>query len=231
MPIEREQQGEFVAFLTDVMSYYRSPATEFLLDVWWQACKGFDFGHVKRALRAHVADPQHGQFPPKVADVIRQLAGTAEDQGVAAWAKVHDAMARVGAYQDVVFDNPLVHAVIHDMGGWPRLCRTEVADLSYSQHRFLETYRSLAQRGLSGGYPRVLPGERSPDADFVQRGLPVPAPVLVGDPAQCALVHANGGAPRAQITFLPAGSAEGGLLSHLPSGLQLKTLSAPRSET
>lgn len=210
------------ALLTDVMKYYRQPPTEFLLDVWWRACRVFRLADVRRAISAHIADPERGRFVPMVSDVVRQLSGTAGDRAVAAWGKVYDAMGRVGSYTDVIFDDPAVHVVVHDMGGWPKLCRTENADLSYAQHRFVEFYKSVSERGVEG-YPRMLAGDRAADSEWERKGLQAPSPVLIGDPAACALVHANGGDPRTQITALPAGAASD-LLAQLPSGLQVKRL-------
>ena len=68
--------------------------------------------------------------------LVRQLAGTATDRAMLAWGKAIDAASRVGAYTDVVFDDPAIHAAIEDMGGWPKFCRGDVKDLSYLQHRF-----------------------------------------------------------------------------------------------
>lgn len=219
--VEDEQEA-FGRLLTDVMKYYRSPPTQFLLDVWWKGCRRFPLDSVSRALHAHIADPERGQFAPKLADVVRHLAGTASDRAAVAWGKVYDAMKSVGAWQDVAFDDPVIHAAINDMGGWPRVARVDNNELPHTQYRFLETYKSLADRGVAG-YPRVLAGARDSDEEYERKGLPLPAPVLVGDAVQAALVVKNGGAPRVPMTFLPAGA----LLDRLPGGISLRALPAP----
>lgn len=197
--------GALAALVTDVMKYYRQDVSAFLLDTWVRACEPYSLVLVRKALTDHVRDPERGQFAPKVADVVRRLSGTRTDRSVVAWGVVYDAMGRVGAYQDVVFDDAIVHVVVNDMGGWAKLCRTEEKDLSYAQHRFMELYRSFAERGLQT-WPRMLPGDRAADTEFERKGLPPPAPVLVGDPSQCAEVYTGGGMPRAKVTALPAGT-------------------------
>lgn len=203
--MSENDQTEFAAMLSEVMKYYGRPLTPMQLDMWVGGVSGYTLEQCRHAFNVHVRDPEHGQFPPKIADFARILGGTRTDRAAVAWGKVFDAMGRVGAYSDVAFDDAVIHAVVQDMGGWPRLCRWETSELSYAQHRFTESYRSLAERGVEG-YPRVLSGDRSPDADYERRGIPVPVAVLIGDPKRCAAVIAGGGDSRAQVTRLPAGT-------------------------
>lgn len=183
--------SEFSALLTDALAFYRQDVSRFALDVWWAACERFDIEQVRAALTAHAMDPERGQFPPKPADVVRHLAGTATDRAMLAWGKVHGAMSDVGAYRDVVFDDPAIHAVIEDLGGWPKVCRGDLKELSYLQHRFTEAYRAYAGRG-EFEFPRVLVGDRAPDEAFERKGLNPPKPACVGDPERAARVYGRG---------------------------------------
>lgn len=176
-----KDRARFVRLITDVLAFYRHDVSEFAVSVWWEACKAFDFEQVSKALTAHAMDPERGQFAPKPADLVRQLAGTPTDRAVVAWAKVYQAMGSIGAYRDVVFDDPIIHAVVEELGGWPAVCRTKVEELSYLQHRFCEAYRAWARHPVVADYPRVLVGDRSSDDSFAMRGLPPPKPEVVGD--------------------------------------------------
>src|SRR5882724_4917585 len=163
--------------VTDVLAYYRQPVSEFTLSVWWQACQQFTLEQVKKGLTAHATNPDGGQFAPKVADLVRILSGTHTDRAMLAWGKVHEAMGAVGAYQDVVFDDPAIHAAVDDCGGWPKMCRTELKELSYLQHRFCESHKAYTGRGTFN-YPRRLSGDRSPDSEYAKKGLPPPKPAV-----------------------------------------------------
>lgn len=193
---------DFQRLVTDVLAYYRQDVSKFVLDVWWAACERFDLDQVRKAMTAHATDPEAGRFCPKVADVVRNLAGTATDRAQLAWGKVHEAMSAVGAYQDVVFDDPAIHAVVEDLGGWPKVCRTEVKELSYLQHRFTESYRAYAGRGAFD-YPRRLAGDRSPDSEYEKKGIPLPRPAVVGDRDVAKAVYQGGGAGKARIAYVP----------------------------
>lgn len=184
-------KSDFVSLVTDVLAYYGKPVSTFTLHVWWQACQNFELEQVSKAMTAHVTDAERGQFAPKVADIVRILSGTATDRAAMAWGKTLEAMSSVGAYSDVVFDDPAIHAVVDDLGGWPKLCRTETKDLGYVQHRFTESYRAYVGRGQFE-YPRILPGDRSPDDLYAKRGLRPPKPAVVGDVEKARAVYRGG---------------------------------------
>lgn len=186
-----QDEPDFIALLTDAMGYYKQDASKFTIDVWVQACRPFTMEQIRKAMTAHATDPERGQFAPKVADIIRVLQGTHTDRAKIAWGKAYQAMSAVGAYQDVVFDDPAIHAVIEDLGGWSKFCRTETKDLSYIQHQFCEAHKAYTGRGKFD-YPRRLHGERSSDDEYLRKGIQPPKPAVVGDIEQCRIVYSGG---------------------------------------
>jgi hypothetical protein len=189
--MRQDQQDEFVSLITDVLKFYRQDTTPFTLEVWWQACQRFDLDQVRRALTGHAMDAERGVFAPKPADIVRKLEGTSSDRAMLAWGKALDAMQRVGAYSDVVFDDPAIHAAIEDLGGWPKVCRAETKDMSYLQHRFCESHRAYTESGAFD-YPRILMGDRSPDEMFAKKGLKPPKPAVIGETEMARLVYKGG---------------------------------------
>ena len=189
--MQAEDRKPFADLVADVMSVYGKPVSHFLLSMWWAACERYSLEQVRKALTSHIMDPERGHFAPKPADLVRVLDGSTTDRAALAWGKALDAAQRVGAYQDVVFDDPAIHATIEDLGGWTKFCRTEAKDLSYLQHRFTESYRAYCARGQYE-YPRKLCGDRSPDEMYLKRGLPPPRPTLIGDPARARTVYHGG---------------------------------------
>jgi hypothetical protein len=199
--MQANDRAELTQLVSDVLGYYRQQVSPFTLQVWLQAMQPFDMEQVRKAMSQHATDAERGQFAPKVADIVRILQGTVTDRAMLAWGKVHDAMGSVGAYTDVVFDDAVIHAVIEDLGGWPKCCRQPVDELSYLQHRFCEGYRAYASRGQFD-YPKRLPGDRSADAEYEKRGLPPPKPAVVGDREKARLVYRAGGTGKAAISYV-----------------------------
>lgn len=196
------EKAQFAELISDVMGYYGKDASPFMLSLWWDACQNFEFDQIAKALNRHAMDAERGQFAPKVADIVRVLAGTTSDRAAIAWGKVLGAISAVGAYQDVVFDDPAIHAAIADCGGWPKVCRGDMSELSYLQHRFCQSHKAYTERGKFD-YPRQLSGDRSPDSEYEKFGRPIPKPALVGDADRCRLVLQNGGAGGPRISFQP----------------------------
>jgi Domain of unknown function (DUF6475) len=200
--MQPSDKPEFARLLTGMMAYYRQDVSPFVLDLWWSACEGLSLEQLTKAMNTHAKDPERGQFAPKVADVVRILQGTHTDRSLLAWGKVLDATNGVGAYQDVVFDDPAIHAAVNDVGGWVKLCRTDLKELSYLQHRFCQSHKAYTERG-DFDFPRVLSGDRSPDSEYLRRGLPAPTPAVVGDRDKAALVFQGGGNGSKAISFKP----------------------------
>jgi hypothetical protein len=181
--VKPSEKPEFTALIADVLGYWKQDVSEFALSVWWSGCQRYEFDEVSRALSDHATDPDKGQFAPKVADIVRILGGTKSDRSLREWGRVHEAMGRVGAYTDVDFGDGATHAAIRDMGGWPKLCRTNTDQLSYLQHRFCELYK--ANDGRENDMTALM-GDRSPDDMYRKRGLPAPTALRIagGNPAK-----------------------------------------------
>jgi hypothetical protein len=189
--MQPSERKDFAGMLADAMGYYGKDVSTFTLNVWWTACQNFSLEQVSKALQRHAMDPERGQFAPKVADIVRVLAGTYTDRAQLAWGKVLGAMQSVGAYTDVVFDDPAIHACIEDLGGWVKICRSSMDELSYLQHRFCESHKAYVGRGQFD-YPRLLGGDRSSDGDYAKRGLKPPKPAIVGDAQHARQVYLGG---------------------------------------
>lgn len=201
--MNRNEVKQLAQLVKDVMAYYRQDVSPFMHQVWEDACAPFSYEQVQKAMNRHVTNPENGQFAPKVADIVRILQGTHTDRALLAWGKALEAMRSVGAYQNVVFDDPAIHACIEDLGGWPKLCRTEINELQFAQKRFCDSHKAYTGRGTFE-YQRRLAGDCSPDEMYERKKIPIPL-VMVGDPDLCAKVYAHGSkAGKTMITFQSA---------------------------
>lgn len=181
----------FSMALTACAELYGRSVSEGAMSLWWQALERFDIEQIEKAFRLAVESPDGGQFMPKPADLIKRLEGTATDRSLLAWGKLYDAMARVGAYTSVAFDDPAIHAAVQDMGGWQKLCRTPTEELPFIQRRFTEAHRVYSERP-DAPFPAVLQGETEQQNRAAGRGVAQP-PVLIGNPARAKAVAESGG--------------------------------------
>ena len=182
----------FAEMLSEVMAYYGRSISTFMLTVFWDGLKMHTLEDVSRALTLHARDPDHGQWPPKVADISRLLEGSTSSQGMRAWAVVEKALRMVGGHASVVFDQPLIHAVISDMGGWPALCQTQVEKLPFVAREFERRYAAYRLRRELPDYPDHLIGHH--EAENRLKGYPPARPTLIGDQDRATAVMLGGAA-------------------------------------
>jgi len=191
----------FVTLLTGVADYYGKELASGVIGLYWQGLKQYDIEGVEKALWAHTQNPDSGQWMPKIADVTKMLQGRTADQAALAWSKVDGAVRRVGCYADVVFDDALVHRVLHDMGGWLQLAMKTENDWPFIAREFENRYRGYRMRGEAPEYPPVMIGMAN--AQNGETGMALQEPVLVGDRALALQVLA-GGAKQPLLTMTPA---------------------------
>lgn len=178
---------------------YGRTFSEPTVELYWRALERYAASDVLAAFDRHVLDPDHGQFMPKPADIVRQIDGSGDSQAMRAWTKALTAVRRVGVYQTVVFDDWRIHAVIADMGGWLALGTIVDDELPFKAREFEKRYRGYR---AEAAYPRRLIGRI--EAENAAKNHPVDPPVLIGDPARAALVYQQGDERRAlQLTAMP----------------------------
>lgn len=161
-----------------------------MLLMFWEVLKGYELDEIKAAVAKHLANPDSGHFAPKPADLVRMIEGDTATRVALAWGKVENAIRRVGPYDSLVFDDPMIHAVISDLGGWSDLCAVSEHELPHKGRDFSNRYRAYCS-APPATYPRVVAGIT--EAHAVSNSLPAPAPRLIGDKQKAAQVLALGG--------------------------------------
>ncbi len=180
---------KFTAMLIGIGELYGRAISEMLTDIYWQSLKCFELQDVKRAFEAHINNPDGGQYFPKPADLVRFIEGSGETKALQAWAKVEKAITHVGAYQSIVFDDPLIHAVLDDMGGWIKLCATLAKEISFRANEFQKRYMIFVDKPPER-YPKYCCGFI--EAVNSKNGYPIKPRVFVGDLKKAKQVMFNG---------------------------------------
>lgn len=187
--MKNQHREKFVALMAGVGELYGKSMSPELIAIYWEGLREFEFDEVKVALNLHVRNPDTGQFMPKIADVVKFIEGNTLTQAMRAWQKVNDAMRQVGTYASVVFDDPIIHAVISDMGGWQPLGMVQDDEWPFKAREFEKRYQSYKVQGPRE-YPRKLIGRF--EVENAKNGYPVPEPVLIGNQEQARLVYEKG---------------------------------------
>lgn len=185
-----KDRKEFIQLVTDIHSFYRKDLSVFSGRVWWEALKVFDFSAVSEAFNRWCVNPDRGQFMPFPADVVRMLEGSTQDSALSAWAKVDRGVRTVGVYQSVVFDDPLIHRVLTEMGGWIQLGTKNDDEWPFLKNEFVNRYRGYRERHEAPEFPPVLLGIA--ESNNERAGFKSAAPMLIGDAGKAEQVLALG---------------------------------------
>jgi hypothetical protein len=179
MDIDRDFD-RFLTILTGVSDYYGKPLSESVQQLYWHGLQQYDIEAVEKALWAHTQNPDSGQFMPKIADVTKMLQGSTQDSALQAWSKVDRAVRCVGTHRSVVFEDPIIHRVIVEMGGWIQFGTKTEEDWPFVRNEFVNRYRGYRVRSEVPEYPPVLIGIA--EASNSKSGhAHVEAPTLIGN--------------------------------------------------
>lgn len=203
-----DDKPAFADAMTAAWALKHRDITPAMLTLCWGVLERFDLADVLRAIGVHASSGD--RFPPQPGTLAELIEGSADDRAVRAWTRVIHAVQLVGAYDSVVFDDPLIHAVVAEMGGWPALCRITTEEVPFRQAEFVKRYRGHAQQRSLPPFPPRLAGLIEADP----RTEP-PEPRYLGSPEGCRAVLQAGQADHAQrrMTAVSASDAAPALLS------------------
>lgn len=164
--------------LTIIGVMYNREVSDHFIEIYWDVLKGYEITDVSSAFASHMKDADSGQYFPKPSDIVRLIEGSGETKALKAWAKVDRAMRQVGTYPSVAFDDPIIHAVVSDMGGWHPLCMTNLEEIPYKNNEFRKRYMGYVNKPPEK-YPRYFIGIH--EAHNSAYGFPVEPPILIGE--------------------------------------------------
>jgi hypothetical protein len=133
--------AELMAVLSEVFDDGRQ-ISKIKMDVYYQALCGFEIADVEKAIKGVILKRSTASFP-KPAEIIQEIQGSSADVSAIAWMKVVETIRRVGSYQSVMFDDPVIHEVLDFMGGWPSTADWLEDELKWKQKEFERLYSIL----------------------------------------------------------------------------------------
>jgi hypothetical protein len=114
----------------------------------YRVLANYELLDIAHAIDAHITDPDRGSYTVTPADIIKHLQGGKAERGQSAFDAAYRAACRIGPYQSVVFDDPLIHAVVSDMGGWQQFCNWDIGENEekkpFMMQEFIKRYAHYA---------------------------------------------------------------------------------------
>jgi Domain of unknown function (DUF6475) len=188
--MEDTDKKRFAELMAGLAQTFATDISQQDLENYWRLLRGHPLEQIEQAIIGYCTSPEGHRFMPKPGELISAVHGKQNEQSLLAWVKVTKGIRQAGASKTVIFDDPVIHAVVADLGGWIRLCRLTERELNFQQREFERLYACYRLRPLKK-YPRQLTG--IPDTANAAAGYEwSQKPVLLGDPIQAALVYKNG---------------------------------------
>ena len=105
---------------------------------------------------------------PMPAEILEMVYGSTDDRAVLAISKIEQAWrSGIGSYDSVVFDDPLIHLIINQAGGWEKVCSVPEDEWKFMRKDFEKQYKAFAASGTHGrDVPTVLHGFHGTEANI-----------------------------------------------------------------
>jgi hypothetical protein len=189
--------ADYIDYINGMHKYYGQSLDSFSAQAWVDMSHEFGEDAVKAACLAHIRTPVDGKWLPKLADIIGKLSGGAKSQGQQAWSKFISAVRHYGIYSSVCFDDPAIHIVARDMGGWTSFGSKTDDELPFVERDFVDRYKAVVSTlGGVKDWPSKLIGlieaenhanGRHTDERYLDPGL-----VLIGKQDEALKVYQKG---------------------------------------
>lgn len=139
-----DSRTKFVELISAAAAVYNvKPLSVQGVEMYWRLLERFEIEQVQAAMTRHM---ETSEFFPKPAELIRTIEGTIEDQALAAWLSVLQAIRKVGSGSKPEFHDAAIWPAIDALGGWIKTCQHPENERHFWQKRFSDAYAMETRR-------------------------------------------------------------------------------------
>jgi hypothetical protein len=180
--MERADAKRFRDVMFAMAEAFSQQATAFKVEIYYKALADMEIGDIERGCWQIIRTRGTATFP-KVAEIREAVMGDSASKAELAWGSMIKAVRSIGPYRSVVFDDPVIHAVVDREGGWERVCEKTIDEMKWFGKDFPRIYKTFEEAVLNGSMavPPVLIGIH--DGHNQAHGFTdhVREPVAIGD--------------------------------------------------
>lgn len=177
----KEHAREFGIMLLGLAEIYNRTLSEASVTLYYNALKQYDFEDVNNAINIIV---RQSRFMPSISEIIDIIENKQTPDALAeqAYNKLIRARKEVGAYASIVFDDPIIHRIIEQHGGWPAVCAMTKDDEQFTAFKknFIQEYKAF-MHDKNYKYPKELAGICDIYNNAAGFDNHIPPPVIFGD--------------------------------------------------
>ena len=85
-----------------------------------------------------------------MSDVVKEIEGSMgeDEKAFIGFIKVIKALEEIGPYKSIVFDDPIIHAVVEALGGWVELAKTPISQKERLKNDFINLYLMFSDKDV-----------------------------------------------------------------------------------
>lgn len=174
-----EAFAEIMTIINETFGDSNKPVSDIKMKFYFKALADLDISELNTAAIV-LANTKTIKTFPTPAEIRNAVHGKPEDQAQIAWAKFLWAVRTHGGHATVVFDDPVIHAIVEREGGWIKVTEKTTDEMKWFGKDFLKIYAAYVPEMKRMSVPEKLVGiyEADNSGAFDDH---VPLPVVVGD--------------------------------------------------
>lgn len=151
-----DDKENFIKLLTAMAEVFEKEMSDIKIEYYFAALQEFDFVDVKRAANI-LGKTWKAWIFPRPADFREFILPNLDDASLLALEKFEK--AALDPYKSVIFDDPVIHAVVDAFGGWVTACNMmDLEDWKFKRQEFVKLYKVLAKNMKGRHVPLKLVG-------------------------------------------------------------------------
>lgn len=131
------KQEFVITSLTALSEMFDKKLSDSLMKMYWEALKDFEYDDLQKGFSRAIKECR---FFPKPVELSDLMGCSAADKALIAFGKLCDAIEDHGRTRSVAFDDPVIHSVVRELGGWEKCCLWERDELPFRQKDFERWY-------------------------------------------------------------------------------------------
>lgn len=149
---KKEKRKAIVAFLAYQCEVHADrKVSENMIKAYEMVFMEYDLATLTEAFSKVMTTETYFPTPAHVINAMKKKkADKVEDNSAWAWDTVLSTVSSVGMYGTPRFSDQAIHAAIHSIGGWQRICQSQKKELHWLKAQFVEAYKSAVRRGIQG---------------------------------------------------------------------------------
>lgn len=137
---------DFYCIFKVMSEYYGAQPSNALMEIYWQAFKGWSTDDFQRACNAVMFTRKYSKLP-LIPEIIEAVHGKSEDRAALAYHALVETMKRVGHWETVVFEDGAIGQAVDAMGGWEYVNTITVEEWKFRRKDFESLYVAHTNRG------------------------------------------------------------------------------------